>query len=187
MNLAHEQTTGRSHRALALGSCFGAAALVVAGCAVSQPVRPVVRTDEKPFALPVVSRAGAPAGRPITFAFDPSPDASVVGYKLYFGATTNFDNVLDIGTNRTVTITNIVLPVHAAATAYNSEGAESVFSNFSGAIGEQTVAKIFAQTNTTPDLSAWSDAFAVQSVTNPPGDVFYRLRIQQEHNLITYP
>ena len=184
MMRANQQTTGRSHRALARGCSLVGAALLVAGCAVNQPARPVVRSDEKPFALPVVSRAEARQGRPITFAFDPSPDASVTGYKLYYGSTTNFDNVLDIGTNRTVTITNIVLPVHAAATAYNSEGAESVFSNFSGA-GTQTVVTGYDQRSDSP-AGPFTDAGQVFTRTNPP-TTFHRLRIESRNELVTYP
>lgn len=185
MMRANQQTTGRSHRALARGCSLVGAALLVAGCAVNQPARPVVRSDEKPFALPVVSRAGAPAGRPITFAFDPSPDASVVGYKLYFGATTNFDNVLDIGTNRTVTITNIVLPVHAAATAYNAAGIESVPSNQAGVLGKQVVVTGYDQRSDSP-AGPFTDAGQVFTRTNPP-TTFHRLRIESRNELVTYP
>lgn len=68
----------------------------------------------------------------VTLAWDPSPDVSVVGYRVYFGpAAGTYTNSATVGntTNATLTGLNAGTKYYFAATAYNSVGEESAFSN----------------------------------------------------------
>jgi len=65
-------------------------------------------------------------------AWDPSPDAQVVGYRVYFGvASGSYTNSANVGAVTNATITGLVVGTtyFFAATAYNAAGDESVFSN----------------------------------------------------------
>jgi hypothetical protein len=67
----------------------------------------------------------------ITLAWDPSPDTSVVGYKVYWGiATRTYTNSLSAGGATTLTISNLVAgrTYYFAATAYDTNGIESDYS-----------------------------------------------------------
>ena len=67
----------------------------------------------------------------LTLAWDPSSDPSVVGYRLYDGmASLNYTNVVDVGSNLSVTISGLVAGAtyYFAVTAYDSTGLESTFS-----------------------------------------------------------
>src|SRR5882762_4373692 len=67
----------------------------------------------------------------ITLAWDPSPDPSVVGYKVYWGiASRNYTNSLSAGSATTLTVSNLVIgtPYFFAATAYDTNGIESDYS-----------------------------------------------------------
>jgi len=78
--------------------------------------------------LLVVSQAMAAQ---ITVSWDPSPDSDVVGYKLYFGTSSrNYTNSVDVGNTTSFTLTNLEAGkiYYIAATAYDTEGLESDFS-----------------------------------------------------------
>ena len=68
----------------------------------------------------------------VTLAWTPSPDASVVGYRLYWGASSRvYSNSVTVGNVRTSTIPDLGMSTFYvfAATAYDSSGVESEFSN----------------------------------------------------------
>lgn len=68
----------------------------------------------------------------ITLGWTPSPDADVVGYKVYYGALSGFyTNFVDSGSACTATISNLIPGVVYvfAATAVDGTGKESEFSN----------------------------------------------------------
>ena len=68
----------------------------------------------------------------VTLAWDASPDASVVGYKVYFGVGSGaYTNSVTVTNGLTCTITNLTVGVtyFFAATAYEINGIESDFSN----------------------------------------------------------
>lgn len=77
--------------------------------------------------LTVPTNAGS-----ITLAWDRSPDVSAVGYRIYWGAASGaYTNSAAVGnvTNATLTGLAIGFPYFFAATAYNSTGEESPYSN----------------------------------------------------------
>ena len=68
----------------------------------------------------------------VTLAWDPSPDASVVGYRIYYGvAMGSYTNSAAVGNGTNATLTGLTVGVtyYFAATAYDGTGLESVFSN----------------------------------------------------------
>jgi len=68
----------------------------------------------------------------VTLAWDPSPDASVVGYKIYLGPTSaGYTNSVTFGNVTNAVISNLVASTtyYFAATAYDGVGLESDFSN----------------------------------------------------------
>lgn len=68
----------------------------------------------------------------LSLAWERSPDASVVGYRIYWGAASGaYTNSAAVGnvTNATLTGLAIGFPYFFAATAYNSTGEESPYSN----------------------------------------------------------
>lgn len=80
------------------------------------------------FALSLLA---APAAN-VTLAWDASPDETVVGYRIYWGpATGNYTNSLTLSNVLTATLTNLTAGAtyYLAATAFDAEGLESVFSN----------------------------------------------------------
>jgi len=73
----------------------------------------------------------SPPGTSITLAWDPSTDPSVVGYHLYYGvASGTYTNMIDTGTNTSVTVSNLVPGVtyYFAVTSYTAAGVESSYS-----------------------------------------------------------
>lgn len=61
-----------------------------------------------------------------------SPDTNVVGYEIYYGgASGDYTNSIDSGNATTVIVTGLVpgATYYFAATAYDAEGNESIFSN----------------------------------------------------------
>ena len=73
-----------------------------------------------------------PATNKVTLAWDPSPDGSVVGYKLYLGPTSGgYTNSVTVGNVTNAVISNLVATAtyFFAATAYDGSGLESAFSN----------------------------------------------------------
>lgn len=110
------------------------------------PPMPVVSVERMQAArattLPTFVRAGAPAPmlltaaaqppRSVTLAWDASPDPSVTGYRVYFGVRSGtYTNSAAVGKVLTATLTNLTAGVtyYFAATAYDSSGTESTFSN----------------------------------------------------------
>lgn len=68
----------------------------------------------------------------VKLAWDRSADSSVAGYKLYWGpASRTYTNSINVGTNLTGTVSNVVVGVNYfyAATAWNAQNLESDFSN----------------------------------------------------------
>jgi fibronectin type 3 domain-containing protein len=68
----------------------------------------------------------------VTLAWDASPDPSVTGYRVYYGgASGTYTNSLQVGNVTTTTVSNLLLGAtyYFAATAYDSAGTESDFSN----------------------------------------------------------
>jgi hypothetical protein len=68
----------------------------------------------------------------LKLAWDPSPDTSVTGYRLYYGTSgVSYTNVVDTGnrTDYTVTGLDAGTTYYFAATAYTGTGDESTFSN----------------------------------------------------------
>ena len=80
------------------------------------------------LALSPLTSLAAPS---ITLAWDPSPDPTVVGYKVYWGvASRSYTNSLSAGSATTLTVSNLVIgtPYYFAATAYDTNGIESDYS-----------------------------------------------------------
>lgn len=68
----------------------------------------------------------------VTLAWDASPDASVTGYRIYYGpASGAYTNSATVGNVTNVTLTSLKAGAlyYFAATAYNGTGLESAFSN----------------------------------------------------------
>ena len=68
----------------------------------------------------------------LTLGWNPSPGTNVAGYHLYYGgASGNYSNTVDAGTNTMATVSNLTIGAtyYFAATAYDSDGLESDFSN----------------------------------------------------------
>lgn len=67
----------------------------------------------------------------ITLAWDPSPSDTVVGYRIYYGLVSgNYTVQLEVGNQTSATVTNLIpaRTYYFAATAYNTLGVESEFS-----------------------------------------------------------
>ncbi len=76
--------------------------------------------------------AGSASAATVTLAWDPSPGTNVAGYHIYYGsASGSYTNTVDAGACLTITVTNLGLctTYFFAATAYDSNGLESDFSN----------------------------------------------------------
>ena len=74
----------------------------------------------------------AQAAPSVTLAWDPTPDASVVGYALYYGgASRQYTNSVNTGlaTSNTVVGLQVGVTYYFAATARATNGLESDFSN----------------------------------------------------------
>ena len=68
----------------------------------------------------------------VTLAWDPSPDATVTGYRVHYGIESNvLTATLDAGVANTLTVPNLApgLIYYFTVTAYNSAGLESLDSN----------------------------------------------------------
>lgn len=78
------------------------------------------------LALPALASVNVP------LVWDPSSDANVVGYKIYYGvASHNYTNSVNVGnvTNTTITGLSENVTYYFAATTYAADGGESDFSN----------------------------------------------------------
>ncbi len=79
-----------------------------------------------------VSHHSVQAVQSVNLAWDASPDASVVGYRIYDGVTSRtYTNTMTFGNATNATIFGLIEGVtyYFAVTAYNSVGLESAFSN----------------------------------------------------------
>ena len=68
----------------------------------------------------------------VTLAWDASPDASAVGYRIYYGPASGvYTNSAAVGNVTSATLAGLVdgVTYFFAATAYNASGDESLFSN----------------------------------------------------------
>jgi hypothetical protein len=80
----------------------------------------------------LVAPLGQATAADVTLAWDPSPDTTVVGYKLHWGGTSGvYTNSLDVGNVTTATVPGLqaAVPYCFAATAYDGAGLESDYSN----------------------------------------------------------
>lgn len=71
-------------------------------------------------------------GESVTLTWDASPDASVIGYNIYYGGSSGvYTNEINVGNVTSATIYGLVAGVtyYFTATAYYGDGTESVFSN----------------------------------------------------------
>ena len=67
-----------------------------------------------------------------TLAWQPSPDLTVVGYRVYYGvASRTYTQMVDVGLSTTATISNLVngTTYYFVVTAYASSGVQSPYSN----------------------------------------------------------
>ena len=67
-----------------------------------------------------------------TLIWDPNSEPDLAGYKLHLGPTSgNYDTVIDVGNLTTYTLTDLDVDetYYIAATAYNTSGLESGYSN----------------------------------------------------------
>ncbi len=68
----------------------------------------------------------------VRLAWDPSPDPQVVGYRIHYGpGSGSYTNAITVGAATTATISGLLVGAtyYFAATAFNTNGDESVFSN----------------------------------------------------------
>lgn len=151
---------------------------LLAGCATKsgpppkpKPVKRMIRTDPL---NPIT----------VTLAWNGNPDPSI-GYRVYQGAQAGlYTNVLDAGTNLTGTFSNLtrLSTFYFAATAYNTNGLESVYSDPlawsppAAATNLLLTLRVLGATNAAGpwQLLDWPGWF----LTNPAGDSqFYQLTI----------
>ena len=103
--------------------------------------------------LTVLARISSLAAGSVTLAWDASPDAGVTGYRLYYGvASGTYTNSAAVGNVTSATLANLSdgVTYYFTATAYDSSGVESPFSN------ETSYTVSAASSNATPTLNAIS-------------------------------
>ncbi len=103
--------------------------------------------------LAVFARISSFAAGNVTLAWDASPDASVTGYRVYYGvATASYTNSAAVGNATSATLANLTdgVTYYFAATAYDAAGTESPFSN------EASYTVPVGSPNATPTLNAIS-------------------------------
>ena len=101
--------------------------------------------------LTVFTQVSSFAAGSVTLAWDASPDATAVGYRVYFGPASGvYTNSATVGNVTSAILSNLTdgATYFFAATAYNSAGDESPFSN------ETTYSVPAASTNQPPTLNA---------------------------------
>lgn len=79
-----------------------------------------------------VASVNLAAARDLTLSWNPSTDPTVAGYNLYYGTNSgDYSNKVTVGQVTTATISNLTAGVtyYFSATAFNSAGVESDFSN----------------------------------------------------------
>lgn len=67
----------------------------------------------------------------VTLQWDPNPETDVVGYKVYYGASSRtYSSPIPLGLQTAYTVTGLAAGTYYfAVTAYNADGLESAFSN----------------------------------------------------------
>lgn len=86
----------------------------------------------QPLALLLFVNLGLATAAEVQLAWDPSPDADVTGYRLYWGYQSGtYEGMLDVGNTTTTTAGPLAdaTTYFFAVTAYNSSGLESDYSN----------------------------------------------------------
>lgn len=124
-------------------------------------------------ALPTAARAGD-----AILTWDANTEASLAGYKIYYGTTPgSYTTILDVGNVTTYTVAGLSATTYFAVTAYDNTGSESGYSN--------EVSKTFSPaSDTTPpaDVQGFSaqasNGAITLSWTNPPDADFAGVRIR---------
>jgi Fibronectin type III domain len=109
---------------------------VVVGCKTKPVSKPAVAKKPAVFlGMAAAQRASVqsvtvPGGSSVTLAWDASPDASVVGYRVYYGLDIPTNSIM-VGTNLSTTVPNLLAGATYtfAATAVDGLGIESLPSN----------------------------------------------------------
>src|SRR6478735_3310764 len=99
--------------------------------------------------LAVFARISSFAAGNVTLAWDASTDASVTGYRVYYGVgSANYTNSAAVGNVTSAVLANLAddATYYFAVTAYDAEGFESPFSN------ETSYTVPAGGTNATPTL-----------------------------------
>ena len=114
----------------------------------------------------------------LTLAWDPSPDPSITGYRLYQGGESQiYTNVIDVGSTETAAITGLApdQTYYFAVTAYDATGLESAFS---GEISYTVPAVAVLPPNVIPNLTLTVNEFGQATVSGlaPPG-YFYSVLV----------
>ncbi len=135
------------------------------------------------------------AAAEVSFEWDPSPDGSVIGYRLYWqtnapGGTwgTNWASVRSEGTNCTATVSNLVpgMTVRARATAFNAllESEPSGTIDYLLPLPPPAMLRLRpkVQTAAVLDGGLWQDLAELPPVDVPvvEGQAFYRVRMEVE-------
>jgi fibronectin type 3 domain-containing protein len=136
-------------------------------------VKPHINLRHPRFAARIVR----PTTTPISLAWDASASMNIAGYRIYYGPTSgDYTNTVNAGnvTNFTLTIPKGV--VYIAATAYDTNGVESDFSNeiTNGLPFKpnrvimvwQTNTLIWCETNPTLAMRFWTGHNLSISITN---------------------
>jgi hypothetical protein len=109
----------------------------------------------------------------IKITFDPSPDPRAIGHKIFYGKSTNFSNVEDLGSATTYLTPDLEEEVlyYFAAKAYDKYGNESAFSNIlSYKIPKKTQTSDSEIENGTNNFSSFREDFQNYSVGDAPSD-----------------
>lgn len=127
------------------GLVLGIAWVLLPVMAHGQPLPQVASTIASPSGMAALQReqivsvgqgfrtisAGTNGGS-LQLAWEPSPDKTTVGYRLYWGAASgSYTNSAAVGNTTNCTITGLAIATtfYFAATAYDTNGLESAFSN----------------------------------------------------------